>query len=214
MGKSFKQQITHRLLPNLYAFGIKWCLKLLLKTCRIQIEGIANLVKTAEADSCLLMLWHNRLAGVAEVLERGAPHFNYLAFVSKSRDGEIVAAFVKSYTSKASIRVSHLQRGMALKGLIDQLEREKCIVIVTPDGPKGPSQVVKPGILFAANQARKPIVPYSWTADRVFRLSTWDKLMLPMPFSTLTARFGPPIEPWKQPLLNEEDLTKILSELI
>lgn len=140
------------------------------------------------------MLWHNRLTAVAQVLETYAEQFTYVAFVSKSRDGEIVAAFTESYEAGRTIRVPHNRRDGALKAMVNHLKNTGDIIMITPDGPKGPPNEVKPGVLFAALETGAPIIPFSWTASRFWKMPTWDGLLLPKPFSTIHVNFGAPIQ--------------------
>ncbi len=69
------------------------------------------------------MLWHNRLALVAEVFSKNASEFNYSAFVSNSRDGEPLAILAKSYPNGDIIRVHHQMRHQALKEMIQRLQK-------------------------------------------------------------------------------------------
>jgi hypothetical protein len=77
--------------------------------------------------------------------------------------------------------------------MIDELKTNGRIVAITPDGPKGPLYQVKPGAVIAAKEAGAPIIPLTWDAKPCWHLSTWDKMMLPKPFSTIHVKFGPPV---------------------
>src|SRR5262249_41681403 len=68
------------------------------------------------------------------------------------------------------------------------------VIIITPDGPRGPRYIAKPGIAAAACETGAHVVPFSWTATRFWQLGTWDKMLLPKPFSTLLVTFGDPIK--------------------
>lgn len=62
------------------------------------------------------------------------------------------------------------------------------------DGPRGPYRRTKPGILFLAAKLGYPIVPLTFSADRYWILeSTWDKFMIPKPFSRCIVAMGRPI---------------------
>lgn len=139
------------------------------------------------------MLWHNRLAIIAEVLNKHAPHFIYSAFISKSRDGEPLALLANSYKAGRAIRVSHNAKHQGLKMVIESLKTKEDIIVFTPDGPRGPRYKMKPGIVLAARESNAAIIPFSWSAKSYWTLKTWDKFMLPKPFTTLTITFGSPI---------------------
>jgi len=193
MSESFIRRFQRRWIPWFTAHILKIIFKGLFRTCRIEVQGIETFRDTASKGSCILMLWHNRLTAVAEVLERCAPNFTYVAFVSQSRDGEIVAAFTKSYKAGRTIRVKHNRRDGALKAMVAHLRSSKDVIMITPDGPKGPSEEVKPGVLFAALECNTPIIPFSWSASSYWKMRTWDGLRVPKPFAKIIVNFGAPI---------------------
>jgi lysophospholipid acyltransferase (LPLAT)-like uncharacterized protein len=138
------------------------------------------------------MLWHSKLVIISEILNRTAPQFIYTAFISKSRDGDPLAALAESYKAGRALRVAHNGRHLALSHMIGELKQKKSIYVVTPDGPRGPAKKVKPGIALAAREAEAVIIPFTWNADKCWELNTWDKMQIPKPFSTVNVFFGEP----------------------
>jgi lysophospholipid acyltransferase (LPLAT)-like uncharacterized protein len=63
-------------------------------------------------------------------------------------------------------------------------------VIITPDGPKGPPEKIKPGVIQLGAITGRTIVPLGVAASRIIRISTWDKTMIPMPFTQIVASYG------------------------
>jgi lysophospholipid acyltransferase (LPLAT)-like uncharacterized protein len=179
-------------LPYLIAYFARIFIRILLATCRIKIKGLEQFIDVATKQACILMLWHNRLALISEILFNCAPQFVYAAFISKSRDGEPLAILAQSYPCGKAIRVPHNARYYALNKMIQHL-KDREIILITPDGPRGPRYVVKPGIIIAAKESAANIVPFHWEAGSFWRLNTWDKMMIPKPFSTISISFGDPI---------------------
>jgi lysophospholipid acyltransferase (LPLAT)-like uncharacterized protein len=66
-------------------------------------------------------------------------------------------------------------------------------VIFVPDGPKGPRQQVQIGIIELARLSRCPIVPLSFSASRRKIFNTWDRFLLPCPFSKGVFIWGEPV---------------------
>lgn len=66
---------------------------------------------------------------------------------------------------------------------------------VTPDGPRGPARVVKPGVLAAARRSRAPILPVAAGANSAWELRSWDRLLIPRPFARVRIAYGPLLEP-------------------
>jgi len=62
-----------------------------------------------------------------------------------------------------------------------------CAFIV--DGPKGPSGIVKAGAIRLAHAADAVIVPFSVSAEKAWYFNSWDKFLLPKPFSKVFLRF-------------------------
>lgn len=188
-----KRFFSHYFIPRVLAYCGKALLKLLTFTCRIEIEGIDEFQTHASKGNCIIMLWHNRLVLVAAVFINHAPQFTYTAFISQSRDGEPLALFTSSFKNGRTIRVRHNAKHEALKEMIDRLKNSHEVLIVTPDGPRGPRYQVKPGIALAAKETSAKIFPFSWSADRFWQLKSWDKMILPKPFAKIHVKIGSPI---------------------
>jgi hypothetical protein len=77
----------------------------------------------------------------------------------------------------------------ALKKMITHL-KEKRLAVHIVDGPRGPSGIVKPGTIRLAHSANAVIVPFSVSAEKAWYFSSWDKFLLPKPFSKVSLRFG------------------------
>lgn len=187
------KRFQRKYLPFVIAFLGKWGMRLIVKTCKVRVDGLSKLHEAAGTSPCILALWHNNLAAVPEVLHRFSPQFTYTAFISKSRDAEALALLTHSYPNGKALRVPHNARHFALTQMIHLLKERDSIVIITPDGPRGPKCTVKPGIVAAARGANAKIIPFTWAASRTWKLSTWDQMRIPKPFSTLVVTFGDPI---------------------
>lgn len=198
----------------LLAYVAKYLIRLILFTCRFEVRGLESYHRAVKSNPCIIMLWHNRLGIMSEILYKFTPQYFYAAFISSSRDGEPLAKLASSYKIGRAIRVPHNAKHQALKTLIHDLRYKKETIIITPDGPKGPRYKVKPGIVMAAKEAKATIIPFSWIATRFWQFNTWDKLLLPKPFSKILINFGKPIvsESENKPL--EEHLENLGDQLL
>lgn len=185
---------------------------LLIRTCRFKIVGLEKFVETARNEPTLLGVWHNRIAIGVQQLNRFCPHLRFVAFVSKSRDGELLSRVALSYPNWDVIRVAHDNRKGALGELVKNLKEKREVVVVTPDGPRGPRYQVKGGIAIAASETGVPVFTVSWAADRYWELGTWDRMMLPKPFAKITVVFGAPVQ--LGGMEREEAAKKIQEELL
>jgi lysophospholipid acyltransferase (LPLAT)-like uncharacterized protein len=57
------------------------------------------------------------------------------------------------------------------------------------DAPKGPAHVSKLGIIYLARLSGIPLLPIMWSADRYWRLGSWDRTIIPKPFSRIVFLF-------------------------
>lgn len=187
--KQWKKRLAVTLIPPL-AQGL---IHLILWTCRVEIKGMSRFLALAEKRACVLMLWHDSLALLGPACWRHASQLSFAAFVSASRDGELVRRLCQRYPKCRVISVAHNARHHALRELMEQLKTRQEVVLITPDGPRGPRHRMKPGLTLAAQHTQTPIVPFTWVASRFWELRTWDKLRIPKPFSRIVVQFGAPI---------------------
>lgn len=184
----------------------KFLMTLIIRTCRVHVDGLEEFVKIAEKEKCILVLWHNRLAVIPDIITTYAPHLNYAALVSGSKDGQILSTIIHSYKQGHTIPVPHLGRYQALQEVIRHIEERKQIVIITPDGPRGPCYELKPGIAVAALETQAQIIAIDWTAPSFWELKTWDRFRIPKPFTTISFKFLPPIRLGNQSLEEAKNL--------
>ena len=126
----------------------------------------------------LPLLWRHRGEGVAIV-------------ISSHRDGEIIAR-VAELLGYRSIRGSSTRgAARALLGLVRELENGG-EAAVTPDGPRGPARRFASGALVAAQRSGAPIVGIGVCASRAWYLKSWDRFMIPKPFSRIRIVYTAP----------------------
>ncbi len=65
----------------------------------------------------------------------------------------------------------------------------------TPDGPKGPPRVAQPGALIAAMRSGCAVLPVGLHASREWRAKSWDRFLVPLPFSRVVLAYGAPFTP-------------------
>lgn len=191
---------------------IKALLHILMRTCHITLDGLDKFITLAEKEKCILMLWHNRMSPLLFILGKYTPKINYAALISGSRDGDILSNIIESHKNGHTIRVPHLGRYQALRTFIQYIEERKQVMVITPDGPRGPCYEIKPGIAVAALETQAYIIPINWEAKSFWEFKSWDKLRLPKPFTTLHLTFGEPVRFDAMPQPSLEEVQLILKE--
>ncbi len=139
---------------------------------------------------CIFALWHAHQCVVYDNKDRSNLH----VLISPSNDGEIIAQAVHSIGIK-TVRGSKGRRGTtASLQLLEKLESGNSIAI-TVDGPKGPKQKVKDGIINIAKLSQVPIVPVLWFSDapNFLKFDTWDEFRIPILPCKTVALYGDPI---------------------
>lgn len=137
-----------------------------------------------EDKPTLFVLWHNRLFISAEISRRFRPSRPLHALVSASKDGAWLTAFFESAGLRVVRGSSHRGGREAVSGLVQML-RAGNDAGITPDGPRGPCYVFKPGALVVARRAHVRVAMVGMVFARSWRLPSWDQFHLPQPFSTV-----------------------------
>ena len=112
--------------------------------------------------------------------------------ISQSRDGEMIARVV-DILGWRSVRGSSSRGGVRALKALRLLTKQGFRIGHIVDGPQGPFGVIKPGLLTIAQFAGAPIVPVITSAERRWVFNSWDRFMVPKPFSRVFIRFTPPI---------------------
>jgi lysophospholipid acyltransferase (LPLAT)-like uncharacterized protein len=111
--------------------------------------------------------------------------------ISRSRDGLLIAEACRALGFEP-VRGSTARGGVgALVHLLRSGQGRH--VAVTPDGPRGPRRQVQMGIIYLAARTGMPIVPSGFAADRPWRLKSWDRFVIPRPWSRATCVMLPAI---------------------
>lgn len=205
---TIKTSRTSVVLGHVAAFAMK----LWSKTLRYNVNGKSGIVQPEiDPKPVIFALWHNRIFTMPPIwLHTGGKNRSTVVLTSASRDGTTLAKAMEAF-GIGSIRGSSSRRAVAaLIGMKKALEEGKD-VCVTPDGPKGPRYQIQPGLLKIAQATGSDIIPIHIQYSSAWRLSSWDRFVLPKPFSKVTVTFDKPISIPKN--LTEADFEAAVSNL-
>lgn len=169
-------------------------LKALWSTYRWTIDGDAPVrAFGAEKRPMILTLWHGDIAVGSRFLSTlGRAGVNVTYLVSPSVDGEFAVRLLALIDGR-SVRGSATRSGVkAMHGLYRAMVKDNGSPVVLPDGPLGPRRECKPGSLLLARLSGAPIVPIACAASSSWRLRTWDRQLIPRPFSRVVIAVGKP----------------------
>ncbi len=174
-----------RLIPAAAFGGLCW-----LSTLRLhwQSTDMAEGPGIPLLKPCVLILWHEHLP----ILARAFAHRDIAVLVSQSADGELATSVLEKMGYRV-FRGSSSRGGFALRGLTRALQAGGMAGMAL-DGPRGPYHHPKPGAGRLAALGQASWVPVAVHAERSFRLGSWDRCLIPLPFSRIWLRLGSPMQ--------------------
>lgn len=145
-------------------------------------------------ESGIFALWHEDLPACMPAFAHRGVH----VLISQSRDGGLAAALCRGLGY-------HVHRGSSTRGSLSGMkalarglqsgEDFAGFAGMALDGPRGPRREPKGGALWLARHCGLPVFPIRVRARKALRLNTWDRAVLPLPFSRVDVSLGPPFFP-------------------
>jgi lysophospholipid acyltransferase (LPLAT)-like uncharacterized protein len=164
-------------------------IRIILATVRWRHENLACVepVLSGEAGA-IALFWHGRIP----LCLATAPQWwrkNTKAMISQSADGQFIATALEMAGFPA-IRISSAKKGDAQKARQAVAAIREAVahvaaggaLVVTPDGPRGPNELIAAGSLQIARRSGQPIFLMGIAASPAAQMNTWDKIMWAMPF--------------------------------
>ena len=180
-----RDERNERRIARIAGFGV-WLIRALGWTWRIRVTHDDDVRSLAEAKAPLIYsLWHGHLLPLLyHHRDQGV-----VVLISEHGDGEIIARIatklgyqtVRGSTSRSAAR--------ALLGLARVLN-DGGTLAVTPDGPRGPAKSFAPGVAIVAQRTRAPVVAAAVSARWAWRLKTWDRFLIPLPFASVRVAYS------------------------
>ncbi|MFW6006999.1 MAG: lysophospholipid acyltransferase family protein [Halanaerobiales bacterium] len=171
---------------------INWFLLLLINLSNLTLRGkVVGKEKLKKVSPLILSTWHRYIW----LLVYHFGHRDYYTLASLSNDGEYISAILDKMGWKV-IRGSSSRGGArSLIKLYKILQKNQDRpVVLTPDGPTGPVYKVKPGIVYLQEKTGGYIVPLGVAVEKKKELNSWDKFVIPYPFSRYVLVIGDPVQ--------------------
>lgn len=156
-------------------------------TLRIEVDNEAQMLETPGGR--ILCLWHSRtIPPMARYRKRG-----FSILTSLSRDGEMISNILNAVGYDVLRGSTGPSGARALAACIKFL-RNGGTIAVMPDGPRGPSGRLQPGVIAMARKSGCPLFPLGSSARPPrFVMRSWDRFMIPFPFARALVIWGDPI---------------------
>jgi lysophospholipid acyltransferase (LPLAT)-like uncharacterized protein len=183
-----------------------WLIRAIGSTLRVSISFEDGAQQTVQQRPLVASFWHSCIIPSAYVF-RG---MGFRVMTSASFDGEYIARIIQKFGFVAVRGSSNHNAVSGLLGLRRAIE-ESWTVVFTIDGPRGPRRQVKPGPIGLARATGVPLTMFHAAIDKAWILNSWDRLMIPAPFSRVLVRFGKLIP--VPPEASDEQLGRYMVEL-
>jgi len=162
-----------------------WVIRLIGPTLRVCISFEEGAQSTLEQRPLIGSFWHSCIIPATYICR----NLGVRVMSSNSYDGEYMGRIIHKFGFVAVKGSSSRNAVRALLGLRRALE-DGWTVAFTLDGPRGPRHQVKPGPVALARSAGVPLTLFHAAVDRAWVLNSWDRMMIPLPFSRVLLRFG------------------------
>lgn len=177
-------KIRHPYLLRLLGFLVACVLRIWASTIHLKIIQLDSTHHPADykRNRFLYAIWHDSILAL--------PHFHSRAhiLISKHADGEFISHAARLLNADV-IRGSTTRGGTSALLRLIRLKKPSHL-IVTPDGPVGPRHEVQRGMIFLASMTGLPIIPVSVSYRAYWQAKSWDRLVLPKPFTSAISIMG------------------------
>lgn len=173
---------------------VGWVMKLISASLRLEVRDLSGVGSPGQSiPPVIYILWHNRFFTVpAAWSQLCGRHRKTVTLTSASHDGDVVARAMAVF-GLGAIRGSSSRRGVAALVGLKRALQDGQDVCLTPDGPRGPRYKIQPGVIKLAEATGAAIIPVHVTFTSALRLKTWDRFVIPRPFSRVEVTFAEPI---------------------
>jgi lysophospholipid acyltransferase (LPLAT)-like uncharacterized protein len=136
----------------------------------------------------ILALWHGRILPATLYFQ----HRGIVAMTSENFDGEWIARIHARFGYRAARGSTSRGARKAMVQLVREVEQGRPVAF-TVDGPRGPARVAQAGAVWLARATGNPVVPFHAEASSAWTAHSWDRTLVPKPFSTIAFVIGEPM---------------------
>lgn len=167
----------------------EYVVRLLGATWRFEVvRDPAYALAERSGERFVYAFWHSAILPMA-VLRRDE---GIAVLVSRHRDGELITRVIEGL-GYVTARGSSTRGGESgVREMLAWAERHAHLA-VTPDGPRGPREQAKDGVVYLAEHTRRRLVPIAIAARSVWVLRSWDGFRIPKPFAKVRVAYGMPL---------------------
>ena len=177
--------LGQRIVLRVIIWAGSWIIRLIGPTLRVSISYEDGAQQTLDQRPLIGSFWHSCIIPSTYICR----NLGVRVMSSNSYDGEYMGRIIHQFGFVAVKGSSSRNAVRALLGLRRALA-DGCTVAFTLDGPRGPRHKVKPGPVALARSSGVPLTMFHAAVDKAWLLNSWDRMMIPLPFSRVLLRFG------------------------
>jgi len=162
-----------------------WFIRLLGPTLRVAVSYEEGAQKSLDERPRVASFWHECMIPATYLFR----NMGIRVMSSYSYDGEYMGRIIRKFGFVAVKGSSSRNPVKALLGLRRALD-DGWTVAFTLDGPRGPRRRIKPGPAGLARSAVVPMTAFHAAVEKAWILNSWDRMMIPKPFSRVLIRVG------------------------
>lgn len=168
---------------------LAWWLRLVQATGRWHYDGFDAVKSALETHGAVIMvIWHERSMGSVFCFDtKSAPG---LSLHAESRAGRLAGVILRHFGYQTQAFHRRKQSSQVLRTVLTALRGGTSIGLAA-DGPQGPARVAKTAPIQWARATGKPIFVLGFSARHAVHIPSWDRTMIPMPFSRVTMLWRP-----------------------
>ena len=190
MARLLKRILQSSLIKKIFCWLGALYIRVVAATCHWDvIRGEIPATFWDKDEPFLLCFWHGRLLLMHKCWRRQLPiHM----LISQHRDGQLISRTAKHIGVSTVSGSSNRGGAQAIRNMLKIFRRGECIGI-TPDGPRGPRMRAYDGVVNIARLANATIIPATYSVSHRRALSSWDRFIVPFPFSKGAIVWGRPM---------------------
>ena len=204
-----KKILQHKYIQELTGWMIAFYIKVCFNTSLWYLKNDEEIQSVLRKKKRIIVIfWHNRLLMAPYCWNYDKP---FKMLISSHRDGKIISNAVAHLGIGTIKGSSNKNKISSAKEILTNLAMNN-VIGITPDGPRGPNQKLKEGIVSLLKKTNATIIPLSYSAKFNFKLNSWDKFLFVTPFNKFVAVWGNAIE-YNRKKKIEENMNIIQDEL-
>lgn len=200
----FKVGWPSRIAVRVTAALLVLCLRIARSTWRIEPAEQGGIgAPVADGQPTIFAFWHGQMIPLLALLQ----DYPAIIICSSGFRGSVIGQIALSF----GYRSLQIEGAWGTRLICAALQRREAPVALAVDGPVGPHLHAKPGAVFLSAVAQARILPVAASARPACALRRWDRLLVPLPFATVSIRFGRPLRFAKPDLQDMDRATAVLS---